>query len=75
MRIRKIVQRRVRGQGDGVNVAADVNAAVIGSVNESGAAHTKASSSQRLVQRNGRTVVSESRTTTSERTGGGEEAG
>lgn len=66
MKINKIIQRRIRRDKDGVNVAADVNAAVAANVNESKSQHTHVSSHQRIVQRDGRTVVSEQRTETGE---------
>lgn len=58
--VRKVVQRRIRHEGDGVNVAADVNAVV--STNSGGrGAKTTTSRRQRLrvVQRGGRAEVSE----------------
>ena len=50
MQIKKIIQRRIRKHGNGVDVVADVNAAIAANVGERGA-HTSASSSQRIVQR------------------------
>ena len=70
MKINKVIQRRIRRNRDGVNVAADVNAAVTANVSES-SRHTHVSSHQRVVQRDGRTVVSEQRTETSKDEGGG----
>ena len=66
MKFNKIIQRKVRRNKDGVNVAADVTAAITANVNESGSRHTHVSSHQRVVQRDGKTVVSEQRTQTSE---------
>jgi hypothetical protein len=50
MQIRKIIQRRIRKQGNGVDLVGDVNAAIAANVGERGA-HTHTSSSQRIVQR------------------------
>jgi hypothetical protein len=50
MQIRKIIQRRIRKRGNGVDVVGDVNAAIAANVGERGA-HTRTSSSQRIVQR------------------------
>ena len=73
MNVRKIIQKRIRHRSGGVNVAADVNAAVAGNVSHGEGTQTNISSHQRVVQRDGRTVVSESRSTTSGRAGGREE--
>ena len=58
MKIRKIVQERIRHAGEGVNVAGDVNAVVSANVNEPGPSHTSVSSRQRVVQRSGRAKAS-----------------
>ena len=50
MQIRKIIQRRIRKHGNGVDVVGDVNAAIAANVGELGA-HTRTSTSQRIVQR------------------------
>ena len=50
MQIRKIIQRRIRKHGNGVDVIGDVNAAIAANVGERGA-HTSTSTSQRIVQR------------------------
>ena len=57
--LRKIVQRRIRKNADGVGLAADVNAAVSANVNEPGSSHTHVSTRQRIVQRSGETQVDE----------------
>ena len=57
--LRKIVQRRIRKDGGGVGLAADVNAAVAANVNEPGSSHTHVSTRQRIVQRSGETQVDE----------------
>ena len=61
MDIRKIIQRRIRHSGGGVNAAADVNAVVAANVNEAGSSHTHVSRRQstRIVQRGGKTEVYE----------------
>jgi hypothetical protein len=62
MNIRKVIKRRLRREGDGMNVAADVNAVVSANVGERGRSVSRTSSRQRtqVVQRSGKTVVSES---------------
>ena len=58
MNIRKIIDRRIRHSGDGVDVVGDVNAVISANVNERGGS-SHVSSRQRIVQRAGETVVSE----------------
>jgi hypothetical protein len=58
--VRKVVQKRIRRSADGVNVVADVNAVVAASVGKKESttgATTRQSVS--IVQRNGRTEVTE----------------
>jgi hypothetical protein len=50
MQFAKFIQRRIRKQGNGVDVIGDVNAAIAANVGEPGA-NTRVSSSQRIVQR------------------------
>jgi hypothetical protein len=50
MRFSKLIQRRIRKQGSGVDLVGDVNAAIAANVGERGA-HTTTSSTQRIVQR------------------------
>ncbi len=69
--LRRVIQRKVRRSEGGLNVAADVNATVAANVNESKGQHTRVSSYQRVVQRNGRTIVSEQRVETSDDEPGG----
>ena len=57
MNIRKIINRRIRHSGDGVDVVGDVNAVISANVNERGGS-SHVSSKQRIVQRSGETVVS-----------------
>ena len=61
--MRKVVQKRVRRSGDGVNVVADVNAVVAASVGEQDATTgVSRRQSVRIVQRNGQTEVTEEHT-------------
>lgn len=50
MQFTKFIQRRIRKQGNGVDLVGDVNAAIAANVGEPGA-QTRVSSSQRIVQR------------------------
>jgi hypothetical protein len=50
MRFSKLIQRRIRKHGNGVDFVGDVNAAIAANVGERGA-HTTTSSAQRIVQR------------------------
>jgi hypothetical protein len=64
MNIRKIIRRRSRHQGKGVDAAGDVNAVISANVNEgSSHSHVSTRSRQRIVQRSGRTKVTEERET------------
>jgi hypothetical protein len=56
MKFSETIRRRIRHSKDGVNVAADINAAVTGNVNEPGR-KTSVSSRQTVVQRSGRTTT------------------
>jgi hypothetical protein len=58
MDIRKIINRRIRHSGDGVDVVGDVTAAISANVNERGGS-SHVSTSQRIVHRDGKTVVAE----------------
>jgi hypothetical protein len=51
MKLRKVISRRIRHEGPGLNVVADVNAAVAGSIDESDRQHVSVSSNQHIVQR------------------------
>jgi hypothetical protein len=53
VKVRKVIQRRLRHEGKGINVVGDVNAAVSANVNEPGPTHTHVSTRQRVVQRSG----------------------
>lgn len=58
MNIRKVIQRRIRHTGDGVDVAGDINAAISANVNEPGSS-TQVSSKQTVAQRSGEPPVVE----------------
>lgn len=61
MKIHKAVSKRIRKTGESVNLTGDVNAVVV--VNDGEEASTASvTSRQRIVQRSGRTVVSEQET-------------
>ncbi len=60
MKIRKVISKPFSHTDEDVNVAGGINAAVSANVNEPGPSHTRVSSRQRIVQRNGRTEVFES---------------
>jgi hypothetical protein len=59
--VRKVVQKKVRRSGDGLNIAADVNAVVATSSSSTagGGASVSRKQSVRIVQKNGRTEVTE----------------
>ena len=50
MGVRKVVRKRIRHEGEGVQAAADVNVAVVANVNEPGS-QASVRSSQRIIQR------------------------
>jgi hypothetical protein len=55
--IKKVIQRRIRHAGAGVNAVGDVNAVIAANVNEGGSrTHVSSRSHQRIVQRSGRTT-------------------
>lgn len=59
MRFRKVVNRPVEVDEDGVRVTGGINAVVSANVNERGPSRSWVSSRQRIVQRGGETVVDE----------------
>jgi hypothetical protein len=61
MDIRKIINRRIRHAGDGIDVVGDVNAVISANVEERGGT-SHVSSKQRVVHRSGETTVSERET-------------
>jgi hypothetical protein len=64
MKLRKVIQKRLRRDADGVSVAGGINAVVSASVNEPGTTETKVRSHTRIVQRNGKTEVFETESDT-----------
>ena len=68
MNVRRIIQKRIRHHGRGVNAVGDLNAAISANVNEPGSKNVVSSRTRsRIVQRSGRTEVFEER----DATGGG----
>lgn len=61
MGLKKVIRKRVETNEDGVAISAAVNAVIAGSVGESSSA-TSVSSRQRIVQKNGVTIVNETET-------------
>jgi hypothetical protein len=61
MNLRKIISKQIRREGDGVNVAGDVNAVVSANVDESSPSTNAVSrrTRTRIVQRGGKTEVAE----------------
>jgi hypothetical protein len=59
LKFRKIISKPFRHEGKDASVAGGLNAVVSANVNEPGRSHTRVSSRQRIVQRNGRTEVFE----------------
>jgi hypothetical protein len=60
MNIRRIIERRIRQQGKGVNAAGDVHAVISANVGKASShTHVSSRSRQRIVQRSGRTEISE----------------
>jgi hypothetical protein len=57
MKLRKVIEKRLRHEGHGLHVGGNVNAVIAANVNESGRAKTRVSSRQHVVQRAGRTEV------------------
>jgi hypothetical protein len=51
MKVNKIIQKRMRRSGDGINVVADVSVALTGNVGEGGTSRSKVVSRQSIVQR------------------------
>jgi hypothetical protein len=64
VKLKKIIQRRIRHERGDVKATGDVNAVISANVGE-GSSHTHVStrSRQRIVQRSGRTQVTHERTT------------
>jgi hypothetical protein len=64
VKLRKVIQRRIQKDADGVSIAGAINAVVSANVNEPGVNKTSVRSTTRIVQRNGRTEVFETTTDT-----------
>lgn len=62
MKLRKVIQRHIAGEKDGVSVAGGLDAVVSANVNEPGTTETSVRSHTRIVQRNGQTEVFETET-------------
>jgi hypothetical protein len=60
MNIRRVINKHLRRESDGVQVAGEVNTVVSANVGERGSvSHTSNRQRTRVVQRSGKTVVSE----------------
>ena len=58
MRIRRVVQKRILQQSDGVNIAGTINAAISANINEPGSvSEVRTRTSNRIVQRGGTTRI------------------
>ena len=64
MKLRKVIQRHIRADADGVSAAGGIDAVVSANVNEPGTTRTTVRSKTRIVQRGGRTEIFESETET-----------
>jgi hypothetical protein len=74
--IRKVIERRIRREGKGVNAVGDVSGVISANVGQgSSRTHVSTRSRQRVVQRSGRTHVTEERKTTREGGQGDAEGG
>jgi hypothetical protein len=62
MRLSKVVSKTLRREGKSAQVAGRIDAAIAANVNEQGTTRSRTKTRQRIVQRSGRTVVSEQRT-------------
>ncbi len=61
MKLSKVISKTLRREGKAAQVAGRIDAAIAANVNESGTTRTRTKTRQRIVQRSGRTVVSEQR--------------
>lgn len=61
MKFRKVIQKHIRHSSDGIHVAGAIQAAVSANVNEPGETRTNVESHTRIVQRDGRTEVFETK--------------
>jgi hypothetical protein len=64
MKLRKVIQKHLRHDADGVSLAGAIQAVVSANVNEPGTTVTNVRSETRIVQRDGRTEVFETNTDT-----------
>ena len=62
MKLSKVISKSLRRKGKNAQVAGRIDAAIAANVNESDTTRTRTKTRQRIVQRSGRTVVSEQRT-------------
>lgn len=53
MKLRKVINRRMRHEGGGLDIVADINNAIAGNVDEADANRVSVSSTQSIVQRSG----------------------
>jgi hypothetical protein len=51
VRLRKVIQKRIRDQRDGTDIVADLNAVVAANVREPGTSAAQVSSQNRIVQK------------------------
>ncbi|TMF89466.1 MAG: hypothetical protein E6I08_04635 [Chloroflexi bacterium] len=54
MRIRKVIDRKIRSQREGLNVAGDIQGVIAANINEPGTTVVSSTSHNRIVQRSGR---------------------
>jgi hypothetical protein len=59
MRLSKVISKTLRREGNAAQVAGRIDAAIAANVNEQGTTRSRTKTRQRIVQRSGRTVVSE----------------
>ncbi len=53
MRIRKVIDKKIRSRREGVNVAGDIQGVIAANVNEPGTTVVSSTSHNRIVQRSG----------------------
>jgi hypothetical protein len=58
MRVRRVINKKIDHQSDGLNVAGSINGAISANVNEPGSStHVRTRSSNRIIQRGGKTQI------------------
>jgi hypothetical protein len=62
MRLSKVISKTLRREGNAAQVAGRIDAAIAANVNEQRTTCSRTKTRQQIVQRSGRTVVSERRT-------------